>query len=236
MRVAVFFTPPPEHPLTRAAALWLGRDAFSDETFPLTADEGMSAGEIAALTAEPRRYGFHATLKPPFRLADGCRLEDVDAALETVATGLSQVDLGRLAIAEIGSFFALTPVSENDAVAALAADVVRRFDRFRAPPTDDEIARRRPERLSPRQRENLERWGYPYVFDDFLFHMTLTGPVAERRRAAVRRILEDRFGQHLDRRVVVDGLALFVESVPPGDFIVGKRVTLSDLPQPAAAP
>lgn len=234
MRVAVFFTPPPEHPLTRAAALWLGRDAFSGETFPPPADGGMPAEEIAALTAEPRRYGFHATLKPPFRLADGCRLEDVDAALETAAASLSQVDLGRPAIAEIGSFFAMTPATESNAIGELAAEIVRRFDVFRAPPTAEEIARRRPERLSQRQRDYLMQWGYPYVLDDFRFHMTLTGPVAERRRAAVRRILEDRF-RPLVAPVVVDSLALFVEPSPPGDFIVRKRVAMRHAPQPVEA-
>jgi putative phosphonate metabolism protein len=234
MRVAVFFTPPPEHPLTRAAALWLGRDAFSGETFPPSADSGVLADEIAALTAEPRRYGFHATLKPPFRLADGCRLEDLDAALETTAASLSRVDLGRLAIAEIGSFFAMTPATESNAIGEIAGEIVRRFDRFREPPTDDEIARRRPERLSPRQRDYLTRWGYPYVFDDFRFHMTLTGPVSERRRAAVRRILEDRF-RPLVAPVVVDSLALFVELSPPGDFIVRKRVAMRHARRPVGA-
>jgi putative phosphonate metabolism protein len=235
MRVAVFFTPPPEHPLTRAAALWLGRDPFSGEEFPPSARDDVAAGEIASLTAAPRRYGFHATLKPPFRLAGGCRLEDVDLALDEAARGLAPVDLGRLSIAEIGSFFALIPATEGIGLQEFAGEIVRRFDRFRAPPTPDEIARRRPERLSPRQRENLTRWGYPYVFEDFRFHMTLTGPVAERRRAEVRRVLEDRFRPLVDTPVVVDALALFVELTPPGDFMVRKRVAMRRAPQPVSA-
>lgn len=234
MRVAVFFTPPPEHPLTRAAALWLGRDAFTGETLPPPAGDRVAADEIAALTALPRRYGFHATLKPPFRLAEGCRMEDVDEAFETVAGSLPQVDLGRLSISQIGAFFALTPVAESGAVGELAADIVRRFDGFRAPATVDEIARRRPERLSSRQRDNLVEWGYPYVFDDFLFHMTLTGPVAAEKRAAVRRVLENRFQALLELPVVIDALALFVEPVPPGDFVVRNRVAMC-APQPAGA-
>jgi len=235
MRVAVFFTPPVEHPLTRVAALWLGRDAFSGEVHPATASGGMAADDIAALTAEPRRYGFHATLKPPFRLAGGCRPEDVEAMLDAVAANLPRVDLGRLAITEIGPFFALTQASGVDAIGAFAAEVVRRFDGFRAAPTADEIARRRPERLTERQRANLTTWGYPYVFDDFLFHMTLTGPVAADKRPAVRRILEDRFAALLDVPVVVDALALFVEPARPGDFVVAKRVAMSTTSQPADA-
>jgi hypothetical protein len=89
--------------------------------------------------------------------------------------------------------------------------------------------------MSPRQRDNLARWGYPYVFEDFRFHMTLTGPLAERRRAEVRRVLEDRFRPLVDTPVVVDALALFVEPAPPGDFMVRKRVAMCRLRQPAGA-
>jgi hypothetical protein len=195
----------------------------------------VGADEIARLTAEPRRYGFHATLKSPFRLADGCRLEDVDQVLEETARNLAPVDLRHLAITEIGSFFAMTPASDDAAIGELAGELVRRFDRFRAPPTDDDIARRRPERLSPRQRDNLTRWGYPYVFEDFRFHMTLTGPVAERRRAEVRRVLEDRFRPLVDTPVVVDALALFVEPAPPGDFLVRRRIAMGRVRQPVSA-
>lgn len=226
MRTAIFYTPPPDHPLTRAAVGWLGRDAFSGTAYPPSAGAGMTPAEADALTEAPRRYGFHATLKAPFRLRAGCRLEEVEAALQAVSEGLAPVELGRLRVAEIGAFLALVPAS-GGAIGALADEVVRRFDMFRMPPGDGEIARRRPHRLSSRQRANLERWGYPYVFADFRFHMTLTGPVADDRRPAVRQMLEKRFQQVLDAPVVVDALALFVEPSPPGDFLVRKRIALS---------
>ncbi len=234
MRVAVFFTPPPEHPLTREAAQWLGRDAFSGDEFPPQDTKEMAAAEIASLTAEPRRYGFHATLKPPFRLGEGCRLEDADETLHAVVDSSAPVDLGRLAVNELGPFFALTPVAESREVDGLATEIVRRFDRLRAPPTADEIVRRRPERLSSRQRDNLRNWGYPFVFDDFRFHMTLTGPVPKARRATMRRILESRFTPLLDLPIVVDALALFVEPAPPGDFIVRRRAAMRRSREPMA--
>lgn len=232
MRVAVFFTPPPEHPLTRAAALWLGRDAFTGAALSHDGESELTVDEIVSLTAEPRRYGFHATLKPPFRLADGCRIEEVDDALKAATASLSPIELGNLTISEIGPFFALTPASDHSAIDQLAADIVRRFDPFRAPPTADEIARRRPDRLSSRQREYLTKWGYPYVFEEFRFHMTLTGPVADDRRTAVRHVLDRRFGSLLDMPIVVDALALFAEPVPPGDFIVRTRRALSPVANP----
>lgn len=226
-RVAVFFTPPPEHPLTRAAGLWLGRDAESGKEHPQPTVAGLTPPEVEALTRAPRRYGFHATLKPPFRLVQGHQLDDVKAMLETVSARLRPVDLGKLRIEEIGHFFALTPSLRCDPVSTLAAEIVRRFDVFRAQPTRDEIARRQPQRLSARQRDNLDGWGYPYVFADFRFHMTLTGPVEASRRAAVRKALENHFLPLLDAPVVVDALALFVEPSPPGDFFVRSRAALS---------
>lgn len=232
MRVAVFFTPPPEHPLTRAAAMWLGRDAFTGAALSPDGESALTTDEVVQLTSEPRRYGFHATLKPPFRLAEGCRLEDVDETLKTATSSLSPVDLGHLTITKIGPFFALTPAAADGAISEFAADIVCRFDTFRAPPTTEEIAGRRPDRLSVRQREYLTQWGYPYVFEEFRFHMTLTGPVADDRRSDVRQALDRRFRPLLDMPIVVDALALFVESEPPGDFVVRTRRALSAIANP----
>ena len=111
------------------------------------------------------------------------------------------------------------PAEPEPALQALEGEVLAAFEPYRAPLTDDEIARRRPERLSPRQREQLERWGYPFVREEFRFHMTLTGPVpgpADDWRAA----LETRFAPLLGRPLPVDGLGLFVEAAPGAPFRV----------------
>jgi putative phosphonate metabolism protein len=236
MRFAIFFTPPPEHPLSKAAALWLGRDAFSGEEFAQIGGEGFTDRDIRELTAAPRRYGFHATLHAPFLLSEGTTGGDVDAAFQTACRELQPVPLWRLGVERIGSFFALTPIaSSSEPVSALAADLVRRFDRLRAPPSAAEIERRNPEKLSPGQRRNLERWGYPYVFDDFRFHMTLTGPVPEESRAAMQRLLETRFRPLIEQPVTIDALSLFVEATPPGDFLVKRQSPLATVPQPVGA-
>lgn len=235
MRAAIFYSPPPEHPLARAAALWLGRDAFSGETFRQMAGEGVTRQEVEELTAAPRRYGFHATFKPPFHLSADRRLAELEESLRGFCAQCRPVDLGYLRIERIGGFFALTPDSACAAVDECAAEIVRSFDSFRAPPSAEEIARRAPHRLSARQRDNLERWGYPYVFEDFRFHMTLTGPVPEARCAAMRQLLEKRFTALIDEPFVIDALSLFVEPAPPGDFIVSQRFAMSDAPQPVDA-
>jgi len=220
MRVALYAAPPAECRLSQAAAAWLGRDAWGGMAPPRVAVAGFDVIELDRLTAEPRRYGFHATLKPPFRLAEGTTFEGFRAALRAFCDSAAPVLLPSLALQRIGPFFALVPEGDLPALQALAADVVETFEPFRAPSTAEEIARRRPERLTPRQRDYLSAWGYPYVFDGFRFHMTLTGPVPDERRDAMEAALRERFAPFIGAPLTVDALALFVEPSPPGDFVV----------------
>src|SRR3546814_20748675 len=74
----------------------------------------------------------------------------------------------------LDGFLALVPSGPSDALEALAAGCVQRFERFRAPPSALELARRRSNGLTPRQERNLKDWGSPYVLADFRFHLTLT--------------------------------------------------------------
>ena len=223
MRAALFFVPAQHHPLTRAAAVWLMRDAYTRGTVPPARDDRLSTAEMRELTAEPRRYGFHATLKAPFRLADGIDLGDVKAAAEALARHTEAWPLPRLEIERLGPFFALVPSGPDPRLQAFAAEVVSLFDRFRAPLMSGEMARRRPENLSPSQLENLHRWGYPHVLDDFQFHMTLTGPVPAEKQAAVADVLERRFAPLLRTPVALDALAIFVEPESGAEFHVEAR-------------
>lgn len=220
MRVGIYFTPPADHPLVRVAADWLGRDAFSGRVEERGAVDGLTPGDVDELTASPRRYGFHATLKPPFRLAEGRTRDEVGVALAAFVGSHAPTTIPSLALSRIGAFFALTSDDELGEINDLAADAVRAFEPFRAPLNADEFARRRPERLTTAQRENLEHWGYPYLFDEFRFHMTLTGPVPEARRDAVEAVLRRRFADFIGQPLPVDGVALFCEPAPPGDFVV----------------
>jgi putative phosphonate metabolism protein len=236
MRAAVYFSPPADHPLTVAAGRWLGRDATTGEALQQPLIDGFDPAEFAALTAEPRRYGFHATMKPPFRLAAGTTLADVETAMPVFCRGLAPILMRGLRLERLGAFFALTPVGPEKAINALAADVVQFFDRFRAPPSSEEIERRRPDRLTTRQREYLQRWGYPYVLDEFRFHMTLTGPVPTERQERMARALSDAFGGFLAEPLAIDALSLFVEPAPMADFVERKRVGMNaaGLPMDAA--
>ena len=159
---------------------------------------------ISAVAA-PRRYGFHATLKAPFRLADGRDERALADALELFCRTRGPTPVGKLALRVLSDFLVLAPM-EPGAVAALAADCVRAFDPFRAPSSAEEIERRRPERLTASEKANLDRWGYPYVMEDYRFHLTLTGRLDEGGRA--------RFGAEIARTV----LPAIAEPVEIGDM------------------
>jgi putative phosphonate metabolism protein len=203
-RYALYFAPA-EGPFATAAARWLGRDAVTG------ADRLPIDPALWALTQSARRYGFHATLKAPFRVADGQNLEALIAAMEDFAATQAAVTLDGLQLAALDGFVALIPHGETTALDTFAARVVRDFDFFRAPLTEADIARRNPAGLSARQRGYLDRWGYPHVMDEFQFHMTLTDRLSADQAAWVLPLAEATFAPFLQKPVLIDALTLFVE-------------------------
>ena len=220
MRYAIYFTPPRGDDLTVAAAQWLGRDAFSNLPIPATGIGDLGAGAQAYYTAPPRRYGFHATIKAPFRLADHAREADLLSGLETLCAGVMPVAVPKLRLSLLGGFFALVPAEASGPLDDLANRVVANLDRYRAPLTEAELERRRPERMSRLELRNLYNWGYPYVFEAFRFHMTLTGHVEEHERERVGTAIRRHFGALPERGIVIDRLALFVEREAGAPFEV----------------
>ncbi|HEY1699743.1 MAG TPA: DUF1045 domain-containing protein [Trebonia sp.] len=215
--------------LRERAESWLGRSSTAPENNapennagePVTpgVPAGWTRGDVDAITVSARRYGFHATLKAPFRLAADRTPQDLQVALERFAAQRAAVTVPRLSLACLGGgFFALVPGAAAPELYALAADIVAGFDRFRAPATDAEIARRDPDRLTPRQRELLHAWGYHYVLDEFRFHLTLTDPVPVPRRPETERVLRDWFAASIGAALTVDALALFTEAEPGAPF------------------
>lgn len=212
MRYAIYFTPPKDETLTRVAERWLGRSAFGGgRDLPATSVGRFSSAEIAFHTAAPRRYGFHATLKAPFRLAEGRTEAELAVALDRFAAAREPFRLERMRLARLDGFFALVPADPSPELDSLAADVVTSFEPFRAPLTSKEIERRNPDGLSPGQLENLHKWGYPYVFEEFRFHMTLTGRVPAADAAEMEAAIKTFFGPLLLEPIEIASLALFVE-------------------------
>ncbi len=231
MRYAIYFAPPLNDPVSRVAANWIGRNAFTDEMVEAPAITGLNSAEIAYYTAAPRRYGFHGTLKAPFRLAEGQREEPLLHTLMTFSGAFKAFEIPRMEVSRLGPFFALVPSSPVPDLDDLAARVTREFDHFRAPLSEEEIERRNPANLSPQQLANLHRWGYPYVFDEFRFHMTLTGPIDDDDAARVEQALHTFFDPVLSEPIEVRNIALFVEAEYGAPFHVHSLHPLGSVEQ-----
>ena len=74
------------------------------------------------------------------------------------------------------------------------------------PPTQGELERRGLDSLSERQRGNFERWGYPYIFDEFRFHMTLSCRLDTPERDSFRAKLKPLADVSADTAVDIDAV------------------------------
>ena len=220
-RYGVYHLPPEGAAWARFATRWLGWDI----------DTGAPADPLPRPLAEdivetPRRYGLHATLKPPFHLSEGQTPEALAAATAALAGRLAPVQLEGLGLARIGRFLALRPLGDESELNALAAACVRDLDAFRAPPSEAELARRRARRLSEAQEAHLARWGYPHVMELFRFHITLSGALEPDTLAET----EDRLSQDLTpllpKPYMLDEIAL-VGEMDDGRFRMIARYPLT---------
>ncbi len=207
-RVAIYYAPSPDDPLAAAASSWF------------------AAPERQAITMDARRYGFHATLKPPFRIRDGLTWDDVVAATRDLARGVPPFPLPRLAVADLHGFLALRETASSAALQALADAAVAELDFLRAPPDGAEIARRRPERLGAAERRMLDRWGYPYCFATWFFHMTLSQRLDASGHERWRPEAEAHFAAALALPLMVDTVAIFVEAEAGAAFTEVARIPL----------
>ena len=226
-RVAVYYTPLPDDPLFAKAATWLGRDPESDAPVaqPNLPDQPDLA-DIAAVTEEPRLYGFHATLKPPMRLAAGRQWFDVLEAAKSLADRTAPFRLPTLAVSDVFGFLALRETMHCPSLQALADACVADLDPFRAPPSEAEFARRRRAGLTPQQDAMLQRWGYPYVFETWFFHMTLTRRLTATEKALYQPAAEQYFAPTLGIPRDVTDICLFVQPAPGEPFVIAERLKL----------
>jgi len=226
-RYALYLLPP--EPWYTLGTRWLGRCARRDEPIgadqrqPLAQDADIDLATLDCWTEAPRRYGLHATLKPPFRLADARTAEDLDAALRRFARQQRPLTI-EPALQALRGFLAWRlrhGDPARDAVHRFADACVSEFDAFRAPPHAAELARRRHAGLSDAQEQHLQRWGYPYVFDMFTFHITLTGKLSHTEQLACYRALE---AAHvvLPPTMPIDHVALFTQPAPEAPFTVAR--------------
>lgn len=224
-RYAIYYAPPDDSALWRFGSSVIGHDAQTGLDVPQPVIPGIA--DWPDLTAEPRRYGFHATLKAPFHLAEGQDEAGLLDAMVQFAEHTSPAPLDGLTVRTIGSFLALTPVGGIDALMALASNIVTEFEPFRAPLSPDDRARRLLAPLTSRQVWNLDRFGYPYVHSEFRFHMTLSGSLPDAVRATAQTQLAGMFGQSgADTPRAIDEISLFRQDNRTSRFRIIARVPL----------
>jgi putative phosphonate metabolism protein len=221
-RYAIYYAAAPGSRLDRFGAELLGYDAWTGDDLPFPQGATAVAPDWRELTSDPRRYGFHATLKAPFALATGKTEAELVAACAAFAGEPRAIPAFKPVVDSISGFIAVIPGERSEPLERLAADCVAAFDPFRAELTARDRARRNPDRLSERQREHLDRWGYPYVMEEFRFHMTLTGRLDEARRSDVLAMLRGRFAATGIDSLSVDRIALFRQDATDARFrIIG---------------
>ncbi|ULL00747.1 DUF1045 domain-containing protein [Bradyrhizobium sp. I71] len=222
-RYAIYFAAGADGALSRFGAELLGYDAHTGDEVPFPPEALQIAPDWRDITADPRKYGFHATLKAPMALASGRTEAELMAACATFAGQSRTIPVIRPVVDTISGFIAVIPAEPVDEIQQFAADCVREFDSFRAVLTAEDRARRKPEKLTERQRDYLDRWGYPYVMEEFRFHMTLTGRLDAERRGPILEMLRARFASLRLGALAIDRLALFKQDEAKGRFrIVGE--------------
>lgn len=227
VRYAVYLAPSCDTPLWRFGSSVVGYDAETGADCVSPDLCGFAPEDWRGLTEEPRRYGFHGTLKAPFRLAPGVDETDLFAALAGFAMEHHPFELPPLEVRQLGSFIALVPPAPVPALMDLAQDAVEKLGAVRAPLSEAEIARRKPDTLTPRQRAYLHRYGYPYVREEFRFHMTLTGKLAEPAAGhAVNALSEAYLASGARMPVPVDDVVLYMQEEAGARFRILHRAPL----------
>lgn len=225
-RYAIYYVPEAESTLYRFGAALLGYDALNAQAIaqPNALVEAVSGWH--ELTEDPRKYGFHATMKAPFRLSSGASEADLVSAFEEFAEKSRTIPVIRPVARLLRHFVAIVNDAPNDDLAKLADDCVTAFEAFRAPLTPQDRKRRLQSPLSGNQIALLDRWGYPYVFEEFFFHMSLTGGIESAAREQTLEVIATQFAKLDQPSLAIDRLALLRQDHPSAKFAAIRHLVL----------
>ena len=227
-RYAVYFAPSEDSDLWRFGSGWIGRDAVTGACSGSAAPDGLDPARWQAITASPRHYGFHATLKPPFALAEGTDEDGLSRSATAFAATYEAFEALSLAITDLGGFLALCPSKPSPRLNRLAADCVRAFDAFRARQSAAGLDKRRRGGLPLRQEAMLQRWGYPYVMGEFRFHMTMTARLETGERERVAALLAQLAAPLTAHALKVDAICLYRQPDREAPFNLLRRFVFGD--------
>ena len=223
IRHALYFLPPKGSGLEEFGVSWLG---WSITEGRVVAHPQIADLPIASITKRPRRYGFHGTLKAPFRLADGVRESDLITEATALVSSIPAFEMPALHVTSLGSFLAFVPQELSAELQHLASSLVQELDILRAPLSDAELARQRRVGLTPAQEILLKKWGYPYVMDEFRFHLTLSGRLQTEELKSIKSMLQTQTSHLTGSPVQVDDVGLVGEA-EDGRFHLIRRLPLA---------
>lgn len=228
-RYAIYYAPSPGSELEAFGRSWIGRDHVTGQAVDPLRIDGLDPAEHFEITRSARHYGFHATLKAPFALRGGKNATALYASARDFAASCIAFEAPPLKIAKLARWVAFTLSAPSAAMDRLAAECVRAFEPFRAEPAAADLERRRQSGLTPRQDQQLVTYGYPYIFEDFHFHMTLAGPLDAEQRGKVQGLLARLASSIGQPPLLVDAIAVYEQTSRDQPFIQTAR-----LPFPAS--
>jgi putative phosphonate metabolism protein len=228
-RYAIYYAPARGSELDRFGASLLGYDPWNGGDVAFPAEISAANPDWHELTSDARKYGFHATLKAPFGLREGRSEHELISACATFAAAPRSIPVIKPVVNVISGFIAVVPDQLSPSLQEFAADCVRAFEPFRAALTPEDRARRKPEKLTERQVVYLDQWGYPYVMDEFRFHMTLTERLDSERSARVLTLLRERFATVGLKVLPIDRIALFRQNSAGSRFHIVESWPLADI-------
>ena len=227
-RFAIYFAPEISSNLHTIGSQWLGRDSSSGKSIKQPNIKGVSSSYFYKVTKNPRLYGFHATLKAPFRLNTEFTLTDLCSQIQRLST-LSKPFSINLKVRELGNFITLMMDPNEQKMQNLASKLVENLDQFRAPLHQKEIDKRRMSDLTTSQDKNLLKWGYPYVFNDFRFHMTLTEKIpCKSDQELMVNLASLYFSENLDHTTKVSSISLFFQESSEANFLQIQQFALGE--------
>ena len=220
-RYAIYFAPRLDSVWWNAGSEWLGRCSFREEAINQCYPPSIAPEKFLQLTASPRRYGWHATMKAPFVLRGDADFNQLKNKLSLICEQFKAFELPKLHVTRLDDFLALTPVGDTTEISRVERACVTELHELAAPLPPDELLRRRTAGLSLAKDSMLLRWGYPHVLDYFRFHMSLTGPLRDCSELQIQSLINfasEKFDALPNCQF--ESLAIFAEPERGADFVL----------------
>ena len=226
-RFAIYFVPPESNDLTRFTASWFGWDVYKGIKVDYPVLHNLNY-DIKEITNTPSKYGFHGTLKAPFSLVPNKTIDDLKLSLSMLSRSIKKFLIPSICLREISGFIAIVPTVQNQSINFLARKCLEGLDCFRDAEPPEILNKRRSAGLSSSEERHLLKWGYPYVLDDFRFHLTMTGKLTPKVSKNVFSVLSSELQAALNAPLPINKICLFGESNINGQFEVIDEFSLLD--------